>query len=94
MIQWEYLIAEPYINTAAGVGEEKYLMNMGNQGWELVTVMEVRRAAGVRYYFKRPIPETENKTVFVPCDEHDPERTGAYTSNDGQSLCYVKEKQL
>jgi hypothetical protein len=30
-------------------------------------------------------------SVFVPCMENDPRCCGGYTSNDGQSLCYVRE---
>jgi hypothetical protein len=33
-------------------------------------------------------------SVFVPCLENDPEMCGGFTSNDGQSLCYVKEVKI
>lgn len=32
--------------------------------------------------------------VFIPCTEDDPDCCGGYTSNDGQSLCHVKEIQV
>jgi chromosome segregation ATPase len=35
--------------------------------------------------------EVERCPVFVPCTEDDPDCCGGYTSNDGRSLCYVKE---
>lgn len=35
--------------------------------------------------------ENSRCSVFVPCTEDDPDCCGGYTSNDGQSLCYVKE---
>ena len=30
-------------------------------------------------------------TAYIPCAEYDPEMCGGFTSNDGRSLCYVKE---
>lgn len=38
--------------------------------------------------------EEEHVLVFTPCLEDDPDHCGAYTSNCGQSLCYVKEIQV
>jgi hypothetical protein len=35
--------------------------------------------------------EAKRCPVFVPCTEDDPDCCGGYTSNDGRSLCYVKE---
>jgi len=33
------------------------------------------------------------QTVYVPCDEHDENCSGGYTSYDGQSLCHVSPRQ-
>lgn len=33
----------------------------------------------------------EYTLAFIPCTEDDPNRCGGYTSDDGQSLCYVRE---
>lgn len=35
-------------------------------------------------------PAEKAAGTFVPCEENDPSRCGSYTSNDGQSMCYVK----
>lgn len=40
---------------------------------------------------EQPGREVERCAVFVPCTEDDPDCCGGYTSNDGRSLCYVKE---
>lgn len=35
--------------------------------------------------------EEEYVLVFTPCAENDPNRCGGYSSDDGYSLCYVRE---
>lgn len=53
IMKWEYKRESCHINE-----EIKYLASMGNEGWELVQILEMPITNNL-YYWKRPIKETE-----------------------------------
>lgn len=56
MTKWDYIITEPYLQNMT---EEEYLKKMGQDGWEMTSCIGVPRSAGIKFYFKRPIPDTK-----------------------------------
>lgn len=50
--------------------------------------------AGAASTTQEAVSTDKPETVFVPCAEDDPRQCGGYTSNDGQSLCHVRETKV
>lgn len=53
--------------------------------------IELCKQMNVEWLDESSTAAIQYESVFVPCAEDDPSVSGGYTSNDGRSLCYVKE---
>ena len=53
-MKWEYRTG-PYIS---GEDAETFLNKMGNDGWELVSAVELYSAGVITFFFKRPKSES------------------------------------
>jgi hypothetical protein len=49
--KWEYFID---LIISHSHRHDQFLFEMGNEGWELVAVIEIDRGKFTKYYFKRP----------------------------------------
>jgi hypothetical protein len=71
MKYYEYIVKIQSFNTY-NYGEQSFLQDMGNQGYELISVINIEPAHyalpnAIHYYFKKEI----EKPIYVSKDEYD-----------------------
>lgn len=62
MQRWEYKIKHLHIERDGLIEVEKYLNQLGKEGWELIALVP-DFAGGADAYFKRPVGDGEKKEL-------------------------------